>query len=713
MASLTEEAVSKSQHAAAVVADALVGHDAPPADPSANTRAHFDKFASVTDPSSGDKLMTQIDFIEAITPPPDSPAAAYHKIPREQYGVLFQVADRRRAGQLTLHDYTFFENLLSRPDAEYEIAFRLFDREGTGIVKYDDFLKLYKENKSPDALPFDWNAPWASLYLGSHKTRSDLSYAQFSQMLRGVQGERVRQAFMHFDKKATGHISPEEFQEIIVKTQQHKLSDHLLENLHTLCNVGLSSKISYAHVRAFQNIMKDIDLVEVIIRKAVSKSPDGRITRSDFMNEAAHTARWGTFTPTEADVLFHFASLDNQTGRLSLQDFSRVVDPSWKPSERLSSADGALASALGASPLKAVLGSMYNFGLGAIAGAFGATMVYPIDLVKTRMQNQRVTVVGERLYLNSIDCAKKVIKNEGFTGLYRGLGPQLVGVAPEKAIKLTVNDLIRGYAAGTGEGGKGISLPWEIAAGGTAGGCQVIFTNPLEIVKIRLQVQGEMSKNNPGLPRRSALWIVKNLGLLGLYKGASACLLRDIPFSAIYFPTYAHFKKDYFGESETKKLGILQLLASGAIAGMPAAYLTTPCDVIKTRLQVEARKGETNYRGLVHCAKTVYKEEGFKAFFKGGPARILRSSPQFGFTLAAYEVLQSVLPFPGAAAAKKEALGSLEVPSRAAAAAEGMPWLRSRNAMKTIMDLDQGFGRRAMNLSDAEWRRIRGMGQAQ
>ena len=131
------------------------------------------------------------------------------------------------------------------------------------------------------------------------------------------------------------------------------------------------------------------------------------------------------------------------------------------------------------------------------------------------------------------------------------------------------------------------------------------------------------------------MWIVRNLGLVGLYKGASACLLRDVPFSAIYFPTYSHLKKDFFGESPTNKLGVLQLLTAGAIAGMPAAYLTTPCDVIKTRLQVEARKGEATYNGLRHAAKTIWKEEGFTAFFKGGPARIFRSSPQFGFTLAA------------------------------------------------------------------------------
>ena len=84
--------------------------------------------------------------------------------------------------------------------------------------------------------------------------------------------------------------------------------------------------------------------------------------------------------------------------------------------------------------------SVYRFALGSIAGATGATAVYPIDLVKTRMQNQRTgSYIGELMYRNSFDCFKKVIRHEGVTGLYRGLVPQLMGVAPEKAIKLTVS----------------------------------------------------------------------------------------------------------------------------------------------------------------------------------------------------------------------------------------------------------------------------------
>ena len=71
-----------------------------------------------------------------------------------------------------------------------------------------------------------------------------------------------------------------------------------------------------------------------------------------------------------------------------------------------------------------------------------------------------------------LDCARKVIKNEGVLGLYSGVVPQLIGVAPEKAIKLTVNDLVRG--AFTDKSNNKIWWPHELIAGGTAGACQVV-----------------------------------------------------------------------------------------------------------------------------------------------------------------------------------------------------------------------------------------------
>ena len=378
-----------------------------------------------------------------------------------------------------MHDWATFENLLSKPDAEYEIAFRLFDEKGTGTIKYDDFYKLYNLNKGEQTIPFDWNCEWASLYIGGRKRRHDMTYPQFSQMLRGLQGERIRQAFHIFDKDKDGYIEPEDFQRIILETAKHKLSDHLLENLHTLCNISTGTKISYANVRAFQNVIREMDLVDLIIRNATQKSYDGKITRTDFLNEAARTTRFSLFTPMEADILFHFAGLDVSSGRLSLSDFAKVVDASWQSAfalglETAGGGSEAAGKAVSRSKryLRNALESVHHFALGSIAGAFGAFMVYPIDLVKTRMQNQRSQRVGEMLYKNSIDCAKKVVKNEGFKGLYSGVLPQLIGVAPEKAIKLTVNDLVRSHFSNKESGA--IKLPHEILAGASAGACQVV-----------------------------------------------------------------------------------------------------------------------------------------------------------------------------------------------------------------------------------------------
>ena len=76
---------------------------------------------------------------------------------------------------------------------------------------------------------------------------------------------------------------------------------------------------------------------------------------------------------------------------------------------------------------------------------------------------------------------------------------------------------------------------------------------------------------------KGAVHIIRQLGLLGLYKGASACLLRDIPFSAIYFPAYAHLKKDVFNEGYNgKQLSFLETLTSAAVAYVVSYRKSSP-----------------------------------------------------------------------------------------------------------------------------------------
>lgn len=629
---------------------------------------------------NGQKYLDRESFINAIAPKED-----FSRIHRDQFGILFRVADITRRGLVSWDEFVVFETMLKRPDADYWIAFQYFDVDSSGTITFDEFKNVFSANLGPDSIPFDFNCDWVKLYLGKRDGEHVLGYHEFTQLMKGLQGERLRQAFKYFDTNQDGIIRPDQFKRIILELAGHKLSDSVLERLPTLTTLSPGQKISFSEVIAFHNVIHQMDMAERVIRDACAKSKDGRIDQTDFLNHASMTTRYGLFSPMEASIIFHFASRGaGGHSRLALVDFAQFLDPRWKAPSDVARDRAAAKSSHGF--LDSMLHSIYSFALGGIAGSFGATVVYPIDLVKTRMQNQRSSIVGQMLYKNSFDCAQKVLRNEGFIGFYRGLGPQLIGVAPEKAIKLTVNDIVRGRATDP-ETGR-IKLMWELIAGGLAGGCQVLFTNPLEIVKIRLQVQGEAAKLEGAVPR-GAVHIVRQLGLLGLYKGASACLLRDIPFSAIYFPAYAHMKSDFFGEGYNgKKLGFGETLLAAGIAGMPAAYLATPADVIKTRLQVEARTGQSTYNGITDAFTKIMREEGPKAFFKGGVARVVRSSPQFGFTLVAYEYLHKFLPYPGEKSATKE------VETALTSGQEDLSRVRARNALKILLDVHRDFERK-------------------
>uniref|UniRef100_A0A8C7ZYG9 Solute carrier family 25 member 12 n=1 Tax=Oryzias sinensis TaxID=183150 RepID=A0A8C7ZYG9_9TELE len=514
------------------------------------------------------------------------------------------------------------------------LAVRQYSGQGWGKNVRD----IFSQTTVHHHIPFNWDCEFIRLHFGNDR-KKHLSYLEFTQFLQELQLEHARQAFAQKDKGKNGVISAMDFSDIMATIRHHMLTPFVEENLVSAAGGSTSHMVSFSYFNAFNSLLNNMELIRKIYSTMAGTRKDTLVTKEEFVHAAN---KFGQITPMEIDILYQLSGLHSPSGRLNLLDIERVapLEEGCLPhhlveSQKQSHGDGSRPIWLQAAE------SGYRFFLGSIAGATGATAVYPIDLVKTRMQNQRSTgsFVGELMYKNSFDCAKKVLRYEGFFGFYRGLVPQLIGVAPEKAIKLTVsssflyrvNDFVRDKFT---QKDDTIPLFAEIMAGGCAGASQVIFTNPLEIVKIRLQVAGEITTG----PRVSALSVVRDLGFFGLYKGAKACFLRDIPFSAIYFPMYAHTKTQF--ADENGRLGALQLLTAGAIAGVPAASLVTPADVIKTRLQVAARAGQTTYSGVIDCFRKIMKEEGFRALWKGAGARMCRSSPQFGVTLVTYELLQ-------------------------------------------------------------------------
>ncbi|XP_031783557.1 calcium-binding mitochondrial carrier protein Aralar1 isoform X3 [Nasonia vitripennis] len=594
----------------------------------------FNQYA--TKEKNGEKFMTPSDFVRSYLGfytdsgfNPDSVA------------LLAGIVDTDKDGLISFAEFQAFEGQLCVPDALYKTAFQLFDTNGNGMVTFDEFVEVMRKTVLHQRMPFNMDSSFIKLYFGKDKKRL-ISYAEFSQFLHDFHEEYAIEAFKKFDKDGSGFISAMDFQDIMLSIKSHLLTKDVKDNLVAALSIGQTGRnVSFPYFMGFNSLLNNMELIKRIYLNATNGHRFQEVTKEEFLHSAQMMSQ---ITPLEVDILFHLCDLLHHTGANEESEqvgFGKIVyndlvaitpEQYFKQITKRLAEIKAVSSPEERGILVQIMESGYRFVLGSIGGAVGATAVYPIDLVKTRMQNQRTgSFIGELMYRNSFDCCKKVIRHEGFFGLYRGLVPQLMGVAPEKAIKLTVNDFVRDKFM---DKNGNLPLFGEITSGACAGASQVIFTNPLEIVKIRLQVAGEIA----GGQKVRAWAVVKELGLFGLYKGARACLLRDVPFSAIYFPMYAHVKTRFADEGGYNTP--LSLLCAGAIAGVPAAALVTPADVIKTRLQVVARQGQTTYNGLVDCARKIYQEEGARAFWKGATARVFRSSPQFGVTLFTYELLQ-------------------------------------------------------------------------
>ncbi|XP_061631102.1 mitochondrial glutamate carrier 1 isoform X2 [Phyllopteryx taeniolatus] len=261
------------------------------------------------------------------------------------------------------------------------------------------------------------------------------------------------------------------------------------------------------------------------------------------------------------------------------------------------------------------------------------------------------------------DCLAKTVRSEGYFGCYRGAAVNLTLVTPEKAIKLAANDAFRQKLSRDGH----LPLWAEVVAGCGAGTCQVVVTTPMEMLKIQLQDAGRLAAQRnvstpaqtaaPSLaepralrsgasPRTSATSITAELlrtrGLAGLYRGAGATLMRDVPFSMIYFPLFANLNA--LGRDEPGRPGDVrarapfwQSFAAGCSAGSVAAVAVTPLDVIKTRLQtLHKGDGEDTYRGIIDCTRRVLRREGPSAFLKGAACRALVIAPLFGIAQGVY-----------------------------------------------------------------------------
>lgn len=269
---------------------------------------------------------------------------------------------------------------------------------------------------------------------------------------------------------------------------------------------------------------------------------------------------------------------------------------------------------------------------GALAGSAVEAALYPLDTIKTRMQ---VAHGGAAV---------------NWRHLYKGLGGNLVGVMPACAVFFAVYEPAKRLLVAS-DGDSRHSMGAHLVAAASGGLASSLIRVPTEVVKTRMQT-GQFSS------ARHALWhIATREGIYaGLFAGFGSFLLRDLPFDAIEFTSYEQMKLTWKSVSGGRELRKHETAFIGAFAGMLTGAVTTPLDVVKTRLMTqgtrseeagqvvgEKRLGKQRYRGVTDCVSRMVAEEGWRSLLKGIGPRVTWIGVGGGIFFFALEAAQSVL----------------------------------------------------------------------
>lgn len=294
---------------------------------------------------------------------------------------------------------------------------------------------------------------------------------------------------------------------------------------------------------------------------------------------------------------------------------------------------------------------------GAFAGAFGEGMMHPIDTLKTRLQSQAM-MVERQSQKNIVQMVHTVWAADGLKGFYRGILPGMTGSLATGATYFGVIESTKGWIEKVN---PNLSGHWSHFIAGALGDTLGSFVYvPCEVIKQRMQVQGtreswastilkDHASQNSGIQiydyytgmfqAGRSIW--KQHGLKGLYAGYWSTLARDVPFAGLMVTFYEALKigkQRLLPSSDLHFSSTFEGFLLGGLAGGCSAYLTTPLDVIKTRLQVQ---GSTiRYNGWLDALRKIWLAEGLNGMFRGSVPRVIWYVPASALTFMAVEFLR-------------------------------------------------------------------------
>ncbi|OLN86186.1 putative mitochondrial carrier protein PET8 [Colletotrichum chlorophyti] len=283
---------------------------------------------------------------------------------------------------------------------------------------------------------------------------------------------------------------------------------------------------------------------------------------------------------------------------------------------------------------------------GGIAGTTVDLSLFPLDTLKTRLQS-----------------SAGFFPSGGFTGIYRGIGSALVGSAPGAAFffctyeasKSVISARLSSLSSPGSQKASWVDPATHMLAAslGEVAACAVRV--PTEVVKQRAQA-GQHGGSSL-LAFRSILSRSSTHGLAGvwreLYRGWSITVLREVPFTIIQFPLWERLKRwgrerkqiknsklpaAADGKQTEYEVSAVESALYGSVAGAAAAGITTPLDVLKTRVMLSQQKEKVG-----DVLRSIYREHGVRPFFAGIGPRVMWISIGGAIFLGSYQFASNTL----------------------------------------------------------------------
>ncbi|PVV03896.1 hypothetical protein BB560_001603 [Smittium megazygosporum] len=281
-----------------------------------------------------------------------------------------------------------------------------------------------------------------------------------------------------------------------------------------------------------------------------------------------------------------------------------------------------------------------EFVSGTVGGWALVVVGHPFDTIKVRIQTQP----SPPIYKNAIDCLQKTVSKEGFSGLYKGAASPLLGIGFCNAIVFTSNGFFKKLLADQNNTTPDqLSLANKALAGSLAGFAMALLNCPVELLKVKLQVQTDKKLYSGVID--CGVKSVREHGFRALFRGLPITIMRDMPALGCYFGTY-EFCKLYstrFSSLSTPQGSPSQfaMFMSGGIAGVVSWLLSYPLDMLKSRMQMNY-----TYKSLGHtfsAMRTEAQSRGYSIFYKGLAPTLARAFPANAATFLAYELVSDLL----------------------------------------------------------------------